>query len=257
MKKLFFTSLMLVCLFNCFAQPFTRQDTLRGSINSERDWWNVNSYELNVTPDYSTKSIKGWTRIGFNIVKEGKNKIMQIDLQEPLVIDSITGYPNLRFSREGNVYHIDFGERRFQNEKQDDGKDARLNFITIHYHGTPIAARRPPWDGGWIWQKDAKGRPWMSVACQGLGASAWFPCKDHQSDEPDLGASITINIPDSLAAVANGRMKDFNPKKLTSWTWQVQNPINSYNIIPYIGKYTNWKETFDGEKGKLDCEYWV
>ena len=37
----------------------------------------------------------------------------------------------------------------------------------------------------------------------------------------------------------------------------VKNPINNYNIIPYIGKYVNWTETYKGEKGKLDCDYWV
>ena len=183
---------------------------------------------------------------------------MQIDLLEPMVIDSMQfGSGIKKYWREGNVYFIDFGNTNFKRKVSSNSNVPAPYFLTIYYHGTPKEARRPPWDGGWIWRKDSLGRPWMSIACQGLGASVWFPCKDHQSDEPDLGATLTINIPDTLAAVANGKMKDFNPKKTTSWTWQVINPINSYNIIPYIGKYSNWKEIYNGENGKLECEYWV
>jgi aminopeptidase N len=130
--------------------------------------------------------------------------------------------------------------------------------LGIEYHGNPIIAKRPPWDGGWIFTKDAQGRPWMSVACQGLGASAWYPCKDYQGDEPDHGAALTVNVPDSLVAVANGRMGNkTSNREATSWSWQMRNPINNYNIIPYIGKYVNWTETYQGEKGKLDCSYWA
>ncbi|RZK98898.1 MAG: M1 family peptidase, partial [Pedobacter sp.] len=119
-------------------------------------------------------------------------------------------------------------------------------------------ALNAPWDGGWIWKKDAKGRPFISVACQGLGASVWYPCKDHQSDEPDNGASLMINVPDSLVAVANGKLKNKTINgNLASYTWEVSNPINSYNLIPYIGKYINFTEVYNGEAGKLNCSYWV
>ena len=135
-----------------------------------------------------------------------------------------------------------------------------IDSITVYYHGKPKEAIRPPWDGGWIWKKDAKGRPWMSVACQGLGASVWYPCKDHQSDEPDDGASLTIIVPDSLVAVGNGRLTNKSQlpdSKLSAYTWAVKNPINNYLIIPSIGKYVNFTDTIMGEKGKLDLSYWV
>jgi aminopeptidase N len=99
----------------------------------------------------------------------------------------------------------------------------------------------------------------MSVACQGLGASVWYPCKDHQSDEPDSGAVLQITVPDTLVAVGNGRLinkKSYSPGTMT-WKWEVKNPINNYNIVPYIGKYVNFTDTFMGEKGKLDLSYWV
>jgi aminopeptidase N len=99
----------------------------------------------------------------------------------------------------------------------------------------------------------------MTITCQGLGASVWYPCKDHQSDEPDNGASLTMIVPDTLVAVGNGRLqwKTDNHDGTATYKWAVVNPINNYDIIPYIGKYVNFSEVYNGEKGKLDLNYWV
>lgn len=259
MNKPIFSSLLFLATLNSTAQ-FTRQDTLRGSIGEGRKWWDVQYYNLEIRPDYTSRTISGVNTIGFTIFKDGKHKIMQIDLQEPMKIDSINSLssPIKKYWRDGNVYFIDFGEKQFTCNKEN--SDVRQVYaITVFFHGKPVEARRPPWDGGWIWQKDVKKRPWMSVACQGLGASAWFPCKDHQYDEPDLGTTLNIIIPDTLKAVGNGKLIETGAPMANSfnWKWEVKNPINSYNIIPYIGKYVHWKEEFNGEKGKLDCSYWV
>jgi aminopeptidase N len=188
------------------------------------------------------------------VVKPSNN--IQIDLQQPLIIDSVIYFaPNtksgksLTFSRNENVALVNFSDKL----------NINANFkLVIYYHGIPVEAVRPPWDGGWIWKKDANGKPWMSVACQGLGASIWYPCKDHQSDEPDKGASLTMNVPDSLMGIGNGRMiKKENIHQLTSYTWEVKNPINNYNIVPYIGDYMGWSENYNGLKGNLDLHYWV
>ena len=233
---------------------FNLQDTLRGSLNEHRDWFDIQHYDITVTPTYETKSIIGQVSWTAKVVKPANN--IQIDLQQPLVIDSViyfapntkTGNP-LSFSRNGNVAIANFNEKL----------NVNTNFkIVIYYHGTPVEAVRPPWDGGWIWKKDANGKPWMSVACQNIGASVWYPCKDHQSDEPDHGARLTINVPDSLMAIGNGRMiKKENNHQLTSYTWEVKSPINNYNIIPYIGDYMGWSESYNGLKGNLDLHYWV
>ena len=116
--------------------------------------------------------------------------------------------------------------------------------VLIYYHGSPQEAVNPPWDGGWVWSQDSLERPWMSVACQGTGASIWYPCKDHQSDEPDSGASLTMIVPDTLVGVANGRLqtKINNNDGTATYSWAVANPINNYDIIPYIGKYVNISE---------------
>jgi aminopeptidase N len=234
-------------------EQFTHQDTLRGSISKERAWWNVLRYDVSVTPDYVSKTIVGRTDLGF--YDSGTGKVMQIDLQEPMILDSaVSEKKQLSFTREGNVYWLNFRDAD-KTYKIKPGKRT----ITFYFHGKPKEALRPPWDGGWIWKKDEKGRPWMSVACQGLGASVWFPCKDHQSDEPENGASLTMIVPDTLTAVANGRLIAQKQLKnnLRSFTWEVKNPINSYNLVPYIGKYVNFADTLKGEKGKLDLSYWV
>ena len=231
---------------------FTRQDSLRGSINSYRNWWDVLRYDITVTPDYNTRSIAGNVVITYNENEPGHT--MQIDMQEPMVIDSVLQEnKSLEFIREGNVYWVTVRDSL----KKYSNKPAKKT-VHIYFHGTPRAAKNAPWDGGWIWKKDGQGRPWMSVACQGLGASVWYPCKDHQSDEPNAGASLTVNVPDTLVAVANGKLKSKKVNNgLASYKWEVNNPINNYNIIPYIGKYVNFTETYKGEKGNLVSDYWV
>ena len=238
-------------------EAFTHADTLRGSLNENRTWWDVLRYDVHVQPDYATKTIVGMTTITFKVLKP--ERTMQIDLQVPLMIDSIlwnigttskARYKKLSFHQDENVTLVDWPVL---------APTVKQASINIYYHGKPKEAVRPPWDGGWIWKKDEKGRPWMSVACQGLGASVWYPCKDHQSDEPDKGASLTITVVDSLVAVGNGRLlkKQVKGNGFTDYTWEVKNPINNYNIIPYIGNYVNFTDTFMGEKGKLDLSYWV
>ena len=242
-------------IINSVNAQFTHQDTLRGSNGPGRDWWDVKKYELRFSVDYNAKKIRGDNKIEFDIIKSGKDKKMQIDLQEPMKIEYIYDEENkkISFTREGNVYWLDFDKKDFKSKKN--------YFVRIHFEGKPRVAQRPPWDGGWIFVKDAKGRPWMSIACQGLGASVWYPCKDYQFDEPDNGAVLAISAPDSLVSVANGRGEKSKIESMHTsngdYIWRVKNPINNYNIIPYIGKYVNWNETYEGEKGKLDCSYWV
>ena len=243
-------------------EGFTRTDSLRGSLNENRNWWDVMRYNISVTPDYKSKTITGKTEIIFSPSRDKTiSQKMQIDLQEPLIIDSvISGTKKLVFNKQDtNSWLVNFSVfKKPVPEKSAKATIIQDESITIYYHGKPREAIRPPWDGGWIWKKDLKDRPWMSVACQGLGSSVWYPCKDHQSDEPDNGASLTINIPDTMMAVANGRLiKTAKANGLATYSWEVKNPINNYNIIPYIGKYVHFGETYKGEIGKLTCDYWV
>lgn len=236
-------------------------DSLRGSIGPERAWWDATFYDVTVKPDLSARTIQGTTIIAFIALEKGQR--MQLDLQQPLVVDSITyevqAYRNgalaiedrpVSFKHEENVVWVDLPLALSAGE---------ANTLRVHYHGKPRAAKNPPWDGGWIWKKDKRGNPWVSVACQGLGASVWYPCKDHQSDEPDNGAALHITVPDSLVAVGNGRLRSTvkNGDGTSTWNWAVSSPINTYNLVPYIGKYAHFNEVYAGVNGPLDCDYWV
>ena len=228
---------------------YNHADSLRGSVGPERAWWNLLHYDLQVTPDYANKTLKGENAIRFQALTDGE--VMQIDLQEPMNITAISwGKKALTYTREGNVFHVRFSKVI---------KAGSVETVLVKFEGVPKVATRPPWGGGWIWTKDEQGRPWMSVTCEGLGASVWFPCKDHLSDEPDSGVVMHVTCADSLVAIANGRLRDkkSNGNGTTTYTWAVVNPINSYDIIPYIGKYVNWSKTIDGVKGKLDANFWV
>jgi len=234
---------------NTQSKTYTLKDTLRGTLVAERNWWDVQHYAIYVEPDYANKTIKGKVDIRFKVKSSGN--VMQIDLQEPMELEkAYLGDNALPYTRKGNAFFVTLDKNLAV------GSDALL---ALKFSGKVQEAIRPPWDGGWIFSKDKLGRPWMSVACQGLGASVWFPCKDHQSDEPDLGATLKIQVADTLVAVGNGRLKAKHAYEQgkTTWEWEVKNPINNYNIIPYIGKYVEFKETYEGEKGKLDCNYWV
>jgi aminopeptidase N len=264
-------------IIHSLAQPlkqekqFTHADTLRGTYGASRDWWNVLKYDLHVKFNIADSTISGYNEIQFKVLKKGT--LMQIDLQEPMILDSIDLkfriYPDANeqfdikdkrqlsiwnkrkikgIKKDGNVYFFSYQNDQLQ----------KVAYLTVYFHGKPTIARRPPWDGGLIWKKSKDGSPWVSVACQGLGASVWYPCKDHQSDEPD-SAEMHITIPDSLVCVGNGRYrgKINNNDGTATYDWAVSSPINNYNIVPYIGKYAHFNEIYKGENGNLDMDYWV
>jgi len=233
---------------------FTHADTVRGSITPERAWWDVMRYDITTHPDFVTKTATGKNLITYKVVKttgDAYPQVMQIDLQEPLHIDSIfyNGKTKTTFVQNGNAWYVDVPKQ----------KKGEVNKVEIFYSGTPHESTRPPWSGGWTFAKDSVGRPWMTVTCQGLGASIWYPCKDHQSDEPDSGASVTIIAPDTLVAVSNGRLQSvkINGDGTSTTKWAVVNPISNYCLIPYIGSYVHFNEVYKGEKGPLDVTYWV
>ena len=224
---------------------------MRGSITPERAWWNVLHYSITVKPDYTLKTIVGINSTRYQVVSDSYPGYMQIDLQPPFNIDSVlfNTSQKLTYAKDGDAWHISVPKQ----------KNSSVDSVTVYYHGKVHEAINAPWDGGWVWSKDSLGSPWMSVACEGFGASVWFPCKDHLSDEPDSGASVNHDCSYTLVGVSNGRLrsKQNNSDGTAAYTWAVINPINNYDIIPYMGKYVNFNEVYDGTKGKLDLGYWV
>ncbi|HNP54938.1 MAG TPA: M1 family metallopeptidase, partial [Ferruginibacter sp.] len=213
-----------------------------------RRWWNITHYAITVEPDYNSRSIRGAVDIRFTVTSNKHEPVMQVDLQAPMILDSVIYQDqSLQWQQDGQAYFLKVGHLAM-----------RDSVLHCYFHGTPRAAVRPPWDGGWIWSKDKAGNPWMSVACQGLGASVWYPCKDYQGDEPERGASLLVFCADSLQAIANGRLVESGIADGKNYfKWEVKNPINNYNLVPYIGKYTHWHESYAGIKGPLDMDYWV
>jgi aminopeptidase N len=259
MKKIVGLFCLLFILANTsFTQPFTHADTLRGTDGPARSWWDATKYNLHVTFNLQDSTISGYNVIDFKVLKPGST--MQIDLQEPLVIDSIAelnftgGYVwdrglvingSAELDKDGNAYFL-----KISNDK--------VRRVIIYYHGKPVIAKKAPWDGGLVWARDKQHNPWISIACQGTGASIWYPCKDYQGDEPD-SAEMHITAPSDLIAISNGRQRGIvkNNDGTSTTTWAVTNPINNYDLIPYLGKYVHFGEIYKGEKGNLTMDYWV
>jgi len=246
----FFTLLFVLFLSTAgFAQEsFTRQDTLRGSITPERGWWDLQHYNLSVSIDTAARSIEGSNVITYKVVSAATE--FQIDLQAPMEITEVKqGDRVLTVRHEGDAHFVTL---------VDDQPVGSIQKLTVRFAGIPVVARRPPWDGGFTWNKDENGKPFIATSNQGIGASIWWPCKDHPADEPDNGVTMNFTVPKDLTAVGNGRLIKVKKGKGTrTFTWQVTNPINSYGVNLNVGDYVKFEEKYDGEKGKLDMIYYV
>ena len=227
---------------------FTRQDSLRGSITKERAWWDVKYYHLNIKVNPSDSTITGSNTIRYKVINEYNR--MQIDLQNPMEIYKvIQDGVALQFKREGNAFFIELIAPQ---------KVGLTKELTVFYGGKPKIAVNPPWDGGITWKKDTNGKSFIASSCQGLGASVWWPNKDHMYDEVD-NMLISVNVPKNLTDVSNGRLQSVKQQKdgTKTYNWYVSNPINNYGVNINIGDYVTFSEKFKGEKGDLDCTYYV
>ena len=227
---------------------FTRQDTLRGSITRERAWWDLTWYHLSVNVHPSDSSFTGSNLIGYKVLKE--YNVMQIDLQPPMKITRITqDGVSQDFTRDGNAWFVHL---------KGDQKPGDIDYLLVEFGGKPKISKRPPWDGGVSWARDEKGNPWIVTANQGAGASLWWPCKDHPYDEPD-SMLISITVPKPLVDVSNGRLRKIEKHRdgTQTFNWFVSNPINNYGVNINVGDYVHFGEVYKGEKGDLDCDYWV
>jgi aminopeptidase N len=229
-------------------QTFTRQDTLRGSITKERAWWDLKYYHLNIKVNPADSTIVGSNTVRYQVLQVYNR--MQIDLQKPMEIYKIIqDGKELKFEREGNVFFIQLTAP----QKKGDTKE-----LLVFFGGKPKVAVNPPWDGGITWKKDANGNPFIASSCQGLGASVWWPNKDHMYDEVE-NMLISVNVPGNLTDVSNGRLQSVKKLKdgTKTYNWYVANPINNYGVNINIGDYVSFSEKYKGEKGDLDCSYYV
>lgn len=227
---------------------WTRADTLRGSLTApERTWWDVTFYDLHVAISPRDSSIRGSNHISYRVREPGT--VLQVDLKVPLEIDSMTqDGRSIPFRREGDAFFATLPAAPGAGE---------VRTLSVHYHGKPQPAKRPPWDGGFSWGTDSLGRPWVVTTDQGIGASIWWPNKDTQADEPD-SQRVAITVPKPMVNVSNGRLRSTKRHKdgTITYEWFVTNPINNYAIAVAAGQYAHWSETFHGEAGALTLDFW-
>ncbi|WP_299764907.1 M1 family metallopeptidase [uncultured Dokdonia sp.] len=243
----------IIILFLCIStsalsQKLSREDTIRGSITPERAWWDLNHYDLSVDVFPDTQLILGTNKVTYTVLKEGIDEL-QIDLQTPMELTSIIqDGVTLDVRHDGNAHFIKL------KKKQEKGA---VNSLVLGFEGKPRKAKNAPWDGGFSWKKDTKGRHFIATSNQAIGASVWWPNKDHNYDEVD-SLDMHVTVPKDLVDVSNGRLIGIDSTASTkTYHWTVKNPINSYGVNLNIGAYTHFKEVYQGENGPLDMDYWV
>ncbi|RZJ77362.1 MAG: M1 family peptidase [Flavobacterium sp.] len=253
MKKICFLLLIATCSLTANAQlltnkkAYSKADSLRGMLTPLRTCYDINFYHLDVKIDIDEKTVSGSNEFAFTATQDF-NKL-QFDLFENLAIEKVEYKgTTIPFTREFNAVFVTFPKTIKKGSKDK---------FKVFYGGKPVVAKNPPWDGGFIFKKDKGGNPFVSVACQGLGASVWWPTKDHQSDEVD-SMLISISVPKDLDEVSNGRLRNIvdKPNGYRQHNWFVANPINNYNVTFYIGKYAHWTDNYTGEDGNLTIDYW-
>ena len=234
---------------NSYSQDynFTKQDTLRGSITPERAWWDLVYYHLDISVKPEEKFIKGSNTITYNVLNSSNR--LQVDLQSPLKITKVEQNGNLLdFESQGNAHFIKLLDKQ---------KKGTIQSVKVYYEGYPKEAVRAPWDGGLSWKRDSNGKHFVATSCQGIGASIWWPNKDHMYDEVD-SMLISVNVPKDLVNVSNGRLKKIDEyEDSKTYHWYVSSPINNYGVNINIGDYVSFSEVYNGEKGPLDMVYYV
>ncbi|MEL0186901.1 MAG: M1 family metallopeptidase [Flavobacteriaceae bacterium] len=247
--RYFFGFLLIILTNLSTAQQYnyTKQDTLRGSITTERAWWDLVYYHLDISVKPDEKFIEGSNTITYNVLNSSDR--LQVDLQSPLKITKVEQNGNLLdFESQGNAHFIKLLDKQ---------KKGTIQSVKVYYEGYPKEAVRAPWDGGLSWKRDSNGKHFVATSCQGIGASIWWPNKDHMYDEVD-SMLISVNVPKDLVNVSNGRLKKIDEyEDSKTYHWFVSNPINNYGVNINIGDYVSFSEVYNGEKGPLDMVYYV
>jgi len=228
----------------------THQEKLRGSITAEREWWDLTHYHLDIKVDPETKIFSGKNTMTYQVLAKGER--LQIELQAPMKLEKVLqNGKKLNVEQDGYSYFI---------TPTSEYKVGSKHKLTMYFSGQPVTAKRAPWDGGITWEKDSNGLNFIATSNQGIGSSIWWPNKDHPSDEPNNGVLISVEVPEHLVDVSNGRLikTDHNKKaKTKTYHWEVVNPINNYGVNLNIGDYVHFGEKYQGEKGQLDMDYYV
>jgi aminopeptidase N len=256
MKSITYTwvlSLTVLCFSAATASgqtpAYSTEDSVRGTITPERKWWNVSWYDLDLSVDPDKKWLDGNVTMYYKVLDP--YQVIQMDLQPPLRITRVVqDGVELEYEKKGqNAYMVRL------KKPQEKGQ---TNILNVTYSGHPIIAKNPPWQGGFQFTRDANGKHFIATSCQGLGASAWWPNKDHSYDEPD-SILVRITVPPGLVDISNGRLTKTveHPDGRKTFWWRTINPINNYGVNVNIGDYVHFSDTLRGEKGILDLNFYV
>ena len=231
------------------AEPYpkpTPRAKLLGELTAPRTCYDVTFYELNIDIDLDNRMIAGYVDFYAWAVNEFTE--LQFDLAKNMVLDEVNYKGrSLTYTREEDAVFVTFPAVQAGTQFQ----------FRVTYHGKPAEAKKPPWDGGFVWEKDKAGRDFVGVACEGDGASLWWPCKDHPTEEPDSMA-INITVPSNIMCVANGRLREkVETDVKTSYKWFVTKPINNYNVSVNIANYAVIADTIHSVTGIQPVTYYV
>ena len=218
-----------------------RADMLRGAYGPFRTNNDLLYYHLDVRVDPTQKSISGKNTVRFRMLQDGSR--IQLDLQEPLGIDKVLmGTTPLKYERDTSAIFIDFPSTLHAGE---------VVSIDVFYSGKPVSTGR---FGGITFGQGPAGHPWIYTACEGGGASIWWPNKDQWRDEVE-DMDISVEIPTDLVDVSNGKFvgKTDLGDGYTRWDWHVSYPINNYDVALNIGNYVH----FGDQVGTLALDYYV
>jgi aminopeptidase N len=208
----------------------TRASILRGEYGPYRANNDLLFYHLDVRVDPEKKFLSGKNTIRFKMLRDGAR--IQLDLDAALNIDKILfGKTALKYERDSGAVFVAFPQTL---------KAGRVYSIDFYYSGSPIETGR---FGGIAFRKDSSGHHWINTACQGEGASIWWPNKDQWRDEVE-NMRISVSVPNGLTDVSNGKFvgKTDLGDGYTRWDWLVHYPINNYNVSLNIGNYAHFAE---------------
>jgi aminopeptidase N len=226
---------------------FTPWDSLMGQLDEDRAGYDVFFYDLDLVLDPVRKRLGGSVDIHFKAISG--LSALRIDLYENLHITGMKlSGEDVSWTRNDRAVYLSPPHPLLP------GHDYILN---VQYEGKPTRAKNPPWGGGVVWEEDDDGNPWIGVACETGGASLWFPCKDHLSDEPD-SVRLRMTVPACLQVVSNGSMQSHTSLQgKETYTWLTRYPVNIYNITFYAGKFEHFSDTLLTPQGILNLDYFV
>lgn len=230
---------------------FSEEIIALGTLNENRTCFDVHHYALDIEIIPEEKALAGW--VSTSAVATRDMHRMQLDLAAELKIHSIRWG-----SREGQELDYDREHRAVTLSLPRTLKQGESFVVHVQYSGSPMVAKNPPWAGGMVWKKDDQGFDHVGVACESEGASIWFPCKDHPSDEPDSVDLHFTTADSSLMVVSNGRRQSTQEVDgKYRYSWKVTYPINVYNITFYLGRFGRVDDHYASDYGEMDIHHYV